>query len=113
MGNNFGGGGGMNRGGGGGGGFANDGFGMEGGMGFSDNGGEYIVKMRGLPFSATPADVADVRIHGFSFFLCNKLTRSSVSDPHLLYALKMNADLSVPVVRKRLNFFQRQIKLNF
>lgn len=48
----------LGRGGGGGGGFANDGFGMDGGMGFG-GGGDYIVKMRGLPFSATPADVVD------------------------------------------------------
>jgi hypothetical protein len=55
MGRGNGGGGGMN--------FANDGFGMEGGMGFSGGGGgDYLVKMRGLPFSATPADIADVSL---------------------------------------------------
>jgi hypothetical protein len=57
---NGGGGGGMN--------FANDGFGMEGGMGFSGGGGggDYLVKMRGLPFSATPADIADVSLCSLS-----------------------------------------------
>jgi hypothetical protein len=59
MGRGNGGGGGMN--------FANDGFGMEGGMGFSGGGGgDYLVKMRGLPFSATPADIADVSLFQFS-----------------------------------------------
>jgi hypothetical protein len=58
----------LSRGGGmgGGGGFANDGYGMEGGVGFGGSGGgggDYILKMRGLPFSATPADVADVSTH--------------------------------------------------
>ena len=43
-----------------GGGFASDAFGMEGGMGFGDSGGDYLVKMRGIPFSATPPDIADV-----------------------------------------------------
>jgi hypothetical protein len=62
MGRGNGGGGGMN--------FANDGFGMEGGMGFS-GGGDYLVKMRGLPFSATPADIADVSLCQLSLFSVN------------------------------------------
>ncbi len=62
----------MGRGNGGGVNFANDGFGMEGGMGFSGGGGgDYLVKMRGLPFSATPADIADVSLCQLSHLSAN------------------------------------------